>query len=190
MNRSSPCSNTGISIRCSSYRRSCRSWGASLGRLSVTICAKNSPESGVRGARPSSLRAPPCELVAAVAHNVPVVFVLPRDRRRHRQVGRRVARPLLLVARHEARVIAFIAPADEQRVHFPLQLTAHVEEAGALGCAEALVAMWPRLSLRRKEAGPAQSALACRPVAILAGPCPTLRSTGSKSAVSLSAKLA
>src|SRR5437867_9368 len=84
---------------------------------------------------------PPGELVAARPYIVPPALLLPLDRVRDSQVRGGVARPLLLVAREEGRVVVVIAPAEDEWVDVALELAADIEEAGALRCAQPLVAV-------------------------------------------------
>src|SRR3954453_22777467 len=79
------------------------------------------------------------ELVAPRAHFVPVVLALPLDRVRHGQVRGRVAGSLLFVPRNECRVVAFVAPAEDEWVHFALAVASHVEERRTLRRGEPLV---------------------------------------------------
>src|SRR5262249_56295171 len=79
------------------------------------------------------------ELVGALAHEVPVMGRLPFDRVRNGQVCGRIARALLLVPSQEGRVVAFVAPAEDKRMHVALQLAPDVEETGALRRAQPLV---------------------------------------------------
>src|SRR5919201_6418161 len=79
------------------------------------------------------------QVVAALAHPVPGTGPLPFDRGRNGQIGGRVACALLLVTGEEARIVAFVAPAEDERMHVALQLAPHVEKAGALRRAQPFV---------------------------------------------------
>ena len=54
------------------------------------------------------------------------------------------SRPLLLVVHQEARVVALVAPAEDERVDITLELPADVQEAGALRCTQPFEAVWPQ----------------------------------------------
>jgi hypothetical protein len=77
--------------------------------------------------------------MAALAHGVPAMFLLPVDRGRHREIRGRVARPLVLVAAQE-RAVRPEPPTDDQRLDRVLELPPRVEEARPFGRAQPLVA--------------------------------------------------
>jgi hypothetical protein len=107
----------------------------------VTICPKKLV--GVRRQRlePQLVAGSPRELVAALAHHVPVVLPLPLERSRDTEVRGRIACASFLVMVDESRIVSFVPPTDHQRMHVRLEVATHVEEPGSFRRAHPLVAI-------------------------------------------------
>ena len=80
------------------------------------------------------------QLVTPLADRRPVVLRLEGDRRRHREVRRRIARPLPAMKLRERRVVQPV-PRHDRRIDQPLRIGTRVEEARALRRAQPFVAV-------------------------------------------------